>query len=536
MRTLSRRRVLQGAAAVGAASVASVAWPGALGELARSLDQITAPNDLAGTRTWASLGKGSGPGQVGIIDQDGMMPDGPKAICARANGDIAVLDTLNTRILLLAKGTVRVSVDLPGAIYPIDLEESQGKLWALDHASLQVFEIDGTTVRAHPLPKASRDRATRLAADPLGVSVVEDDYYSYPLAFGRGALREGIPGPNSGVVNFIYPRMDLARKSATVVLPNSSRVTIPTPYWLGSVISMGADALGRNYVLVTQLTRGLDLALNVVLTMHRFNPDGSAAGIARVPVRGRRSQPSRPVTFSPSGDAFALFPQATGALVLRLDWSTGFGPIQIAHRPVESIALAANPIYVTRSSAQYTGTAFENHQWYCSLANYGPDTGDCRVRPSYITGAYNYYYELPYSWGGFDSISQFDSKMSAGNRAGNAQGAYDTCGATPGGLDCSGFVSRNWGLTSHVIDYGLLDWCTNVADIDPNNPPPWMSIGDAYDWYNHHIRQHDGYATGNTGAAVLESSSANGWRVYRTTWSWLSMDSYTWDIGNFVNG
>lgn len=66
---------------------------------------------------------------------------------------------------------------------------------------------------------------------------------------------------------------------------------------------------------------------------------------------------------------------------------------------------------------------------------------------------------IPYKWGGFSDLSQFDEGIESGKYAGDIWTNYDEKATTGNekqlgsshavGVDCSGFVSRCWGITHH---------------------------------------------------------------------------------------
>lgn len=531
---LSRRDIIKGALAIGASGAATITLPGTLGRTYQILEQLDQPSDLLGTRIWASLSPGSGPGQAGVLSLSGIRPDGAKAIVARANGDLALLDTLNSRVIILRRGSVRATVDLERG-YPTDLVESQGRLWILDAARSQVMEIDGTFVRGHALARESRDRASRLAAHPLGVAVVEQDEMSYPLSLGRRAIAEGLPEASGLLTHVDYPRRDLARKFAKLIPAAGPSSTIATQNWLGSAVPLGTDRIGRSYYQVAQLVRGGGGTVAVALSLHRFASDGTPAGVAKVPVRGRASQPVRPVTFTPEGEAFALFPESGRTLIVQLTWSQTLVAAQPARRlpAAQDIAMAATPIPVSRATAQSRAYGYWDHAWYCSSNNYRDD--GCRVKPAFIN-LNTTEYEIPYDWGGWDTLAGFDSQISAGVRAGNAQGAYGSCSSA--GVDCSGFVGQAWGVSDsqRYSDWQLVDnFVTNKADMVPDNPPPWMQPGDAYDLRYSHIMMHDAYSPWGNGVQVYEAALSNLGRVWHPFYSWASLDSYYWCIGYFTS-
>lgn len=93
-----------------------------------------------------------------------------------------------------------------------------------------------------------------------------------------------------------------------------------------------------------------------------------------------------------------------------------------------------------------TDSGYRNNSKYLSSTNI---TGTCsgRVKPRYLGGA-GTYSSVSYEWGGFNTVSQFNSAMSPGT--GKAGNITDDAGSLTCayGVDCSGFVSRVWKLTT----------------------------------------------------------------------------------------
>jgi len=113
---------------------------------------------------------------------------------------------------------------------------------------------------------------------------------------------------------------------------------------------------------------------------------------------------------------------------------------------------------------------------------------------------------MPYRWGGDDTPDAFRLRAQLGALAGDIctcrSASYNYClFAESAGVDCSGFVSRAWGIEKRGTS-GLLDVATDVPSIADLRP------GDAFDWPGRHIRL---LAAATPGAAVaftvLESST-----------------------------
>jgi hypothetical protein len=536
----TRRGVLKAASALGATSLFSTATPDLFRSGNALLTWAQTRANLQGTRTVAAFGGGSGPQQLGLRTAAGTMPDGANALAARRDGSVAVLDTLNRRIAIVRGSSITQLIPLANAIYPRDILESNGALYVLDAAGDQVLEISRTTVRSLPLPRESRRAASGLTIGSNGnrVAVVEEDAYSYGLDHGRGARVQSFPGGGTSRAQVTYGSKRLDRRNAAISLGSGGTANIETSGPLGSAVPVGFDDSGNAYVLVAELVNTPGRGIGVDLTVRRFAPDGTALGRARVPVRGRSTNPTRVVTIAPNGDAFALFTEETVTLVVALEWQATLAALPpVLRLPEVGVAAAVNDIPACRDATR--NTAYYNYydsQWYCAAANMStsrpPGTNQCGgLFPTYIT-APNYYYQYPYKWNGWANNAGFIASMNAGKQAGNYDAVIRDC---TDGLDCSGFVQRCWGISDQKYnDWQLADWfCTNKADIDPGNPPPWMQVGDAYDLRGGHIRMHDIYASLETGVYVYECAAANGERVWNTFYGWNSQNSYEWCIGNF---
>ncbi len=113
---------------------------------------------------------------------------------------------------------------------------------------------------------------------------------------------------------------------------------------------------------------------------------------------------------------------------------------------------------------------------------------------------------MPYRWGGDDTPATFRLRLDWGALAGSIctcrDPALDYCLLSASvGIDCSGLVSRAWGIEKRGTS-GLLDVSTEVdslADVKP---------GDAFDWPGRHVRLFVNKAPGAaTAYTVIEAST-----------------------------
>lgn len=98
----------------------------------------------------------------------------------------------------------------------------------------------------------------------------------------------------------------------------------------------------------------------------------------------------------------------------------------------------------TRDEVIANASMYANLKWFCEKKN---------ARKDYnllIPG--KQYRGVPYNWGGFDSTDKFEKKVKKGVVAGNYR---KRCGSNLcvredfAGLDCSGLISRSWGISRY---------------------------------------------------------------------------------------
>lgn len=126
---------------------------------------------------------------------------------------------------------------------------------------------------------------------------------------------------------------------------------------------------------------------------------------------------------------------------------------------------------------------------------------------------------MPYCWGGFSSTSQFNTGMKNKGRVGNINCSSPSHVSNTYGLDCSGFVSRCWGLTSK---YGTSKISKVSSKIDISN----IKKGDALNNSGSHIVLFEKFdANGNY--VLYESTMLNEYdKVSHTVRSSSSISSY----------
>jgi|GEM_PF-2336696 len=317
---------------------------------------------------------------------------------------------------------------------------------------------------------------------------------------------------------------------------------------LGAVRFLDVDERGNAYVFAEDLAEGVahgvadgvaegptaDLAENPAPTVRafvkRYRSDGTPQAAFEIPVDRFRTHPERPTRIAPDGNAYLLVPGAESVSILRAEWQDdrsetlpepdkGFVPAeryspttssfdagsQDANGALSSLATwlrsslapeTANAAW-TRINANDRAWSYVRHRWYCNRRNYSTRNGS--ARPRYITSQNRYYNAVPYCWGGFDTLATYNRAMSAGHSAGDINCTGGKRAGTAG-VDCSGFLSRLWGLGSKRSTHTLTHVSYPVSKSR-------MRLGDAYIRPGSHCMFFRYYVTG--GAQVFESTKTN---------------------------
>lgn len=156
----------------------------------------------------------------------------------------------------------------------------------------------------------------------------------------------------------------------------------------------------------------------------------------------------------------------------------------------------------TKDDANAMAWEFIQNSWYCTYADYTRDCGD--LKPHYITTYNVQSYSVPYCWGGWDLKADFNYYMQNDYKdAGDINCTGYSQRSCTAGTDCSGYVSRMWGLSTKHSTTMLDDNPPSVAG-NKNN----MAEADIYDWPGHHVVLFRYYsATGYS--AIFEATTTD---------------------------
>ncbi|MFH1132489.1 MAG: hypothetical protein V1754_14225 [Pseudomonadota bacterium] len=184
------------------------------------------------------------------------------------------------------------------------------------------------------------------------------------------------------------------------------------------------------------------------------------------------------------------------------------------------VFVAAVPVgAITRDQTMARAKAYSFHPWHCSQAN---QTANCAVnyKSVYFVGDY---VGLPYDWGGYMTIFEFDQQIAQGYGAGSypADGVL-SCTA---GLDCSGFVSKCWDA-GHYSTSTLHEISSQITQAE-------ILAGDVFNQSGYHVVLFS-HTLGNGDPIFYEAA---GYNVHiNITGGWSSVSGFTPRRYNEIQG
>lgn len=187
------------------------------------------------------------------------------------------------------------------------------------------------------------------------------------------------------------------------------------------------------------------------------------------------------------------------------------------------------PSRVTRAEAMAVAVRYASHAWVGELRNvrHGRDGAGVQVdtpdmsyhKSGFVPGYWQpgaVSYGVPYQWGGFSSLEAFDAGLRAGRAAGDVyteekRALLDAgVSAEAVGIDCSGLVSRCWGLPRSFSTRELGNLCEVLGSWQDLRP------GDVLNVSNGHVVLFSGWVGGEGKfLAGYETGGPPDWKVVR---------------------
>jgi len=399
---------------------------------------------------------------------------GPSGLRIAPDGSFLVVDTVSNTILRYnAEGAMVESIKVPDATAITDVAIDAYGLYVLDEGGAQssVYRIDsnGTILTKTHLPSELRahglsgitfnDRGELVAEMQGGLSTanVDGTIQSGKVLFGD---RYSVELPNL--------QDQSADRFHGVVIKGRNRIAIDTRDLMGALSIIGTRSTGDFFVLVEELSN--TSTLQVDQTIRHYSAAGKLLGVARVPILDRYTYVRNGVAVAPDGQVYALVTWPERADVVRLRFYSTLASVLPASKvaPESTLNMLAAPepslatTCRTRDDMINTAWAYINNRTWLTITNLN---GTCsgRVKPHYLGNTAGYYNSVPYNWGGFVTVSQYNSDMVGNKLAGHLPTYDEVVRGCASGVDCSGYVSRIWGTTTKYSTSTLPGISTSVS-------------------------------------------------------------------------
>jgi hypothetical protein len=222
----------------------------------------------------------------------------------------------------------------------------------------------------------------------------------------------------------------------------------------------------------------------------RFGADGKLDAAAKLDLGEFEDVPAVPVAVTPDGTLLMIQPREESIELVELSLVDGrigeargkrvgeppvkvmvvgdsiVAPVDVPVTPVRTPPPPYNATFAAATLAR--ARAFLDTRWMLKPGNFQqagivhdcePQQGRIWTRPTRLSQSKvgKSVASVPYKWGGFDSVEQFKQRVEAARPAlaGNVctcrEARFNGCiVARAAGIDCSGFVSRAWGLKAHT--------------------------------------------------------------------------------------
>ncbi|MBL8588152.1 MAG: hypothetical protein JNK46_06445 [Methylobacteriaceae bacterium] len=527
----SSRRVLFAAALIGACAVGAPA-PAQDGKVARS------------------FGAGDGVSAVGVLDAP---PDteieGPQAIASGDNGEIYLLDQVNSRVVAFEPGKpegLTRSLSLPEGVQPTDMVVTGGRIYVWDGKPIRLNESGEGATRSLSLgPRASDDvdDVTRSMFGQMGSEVIEGEAEpGLTRAIGRPRAGAGparvsgkqmVASKGKGPVSASVI-VDKTEKAATMTVATRDgarlgALTLRVRDRIGTAELLDIDKQGRFFVLAENISA----AGGANSFVARFTPAGALEGVFELPLNPEVALSRRFVTVNPEGDVFFMRTRkgvvdviGVGFTAMAKGQVVDLGPPPVAAvapaDPRKTPVSAVRPL--TREQVIRTALAFADVRWRVTPTAYGGDPDlscngfNARVRrPSFMIGKTNQEVKgIPYCWGCMGSLNQIAGRINAGTKAGNVCTRNDPT-RDVAGVDCSAFVSATWGLSTHFTTLAIPSITVPVTN-------PWdMKPGDALNKPGSHVMLFTGFTPDRKIEVIEASPGACAGKVCRNVYTLASL-------------
>ncbi|MCX7958386.1 MAG: hypothetical protein N3B13_05000, partial [Deltaproteobacteria bacterium] len=167
---------------------------------------------------------------------------------------------------------------------------------------------------------------------------------------------------------------------------------------------------------------------------------------------------------------------------------------------------------IDRDTVMQIAKSYAEHKWTCTSANTKASCASSYTS-DYSPGTYT---GLPYDWGGYKTLSEFDAEIKKGYGAGS-HSKHGVLWCTTG-VDCSGYVSKCWQEERYTT--------SNISEISYVIDKNSVRKGDIFNKAGSHVVLFSHFDSGGKPIFYEASGSASKVRL-NTTGGWSFLSGYT---------
>ncbi len=409
-----------------------------------------------------SLPWGAGDGAAGLRE----IPDGcfgPMSFSVQ-DENVYLLDSPNKRLKEFTSRNLVRQFELPNTACDDFLWQSPDLYYILTGNSVIKYQAGQPEMVFRP--QSPRQLITKLTDGFPGQFAAVINHAELMVVDQTGMLRS----PNDSVYELPVTKYKNKHEIAVQFGEKTGFTVQSDNYAFGSSDYLGSTPTGNIYIYLEFITR--QVPLRVQREIRLYTPAGEQLASISIPSHSH-AYSFRPFFIDGQGDLYHLLTSRDGIHIIRWELGATTDPLsaplsypakflEFHHYNLElpaeneEVDDALDPtlrsreaLAVNRTQSLETGDSYVQHTWTATSANLTGGTitvnGVEVCTPEWVQVGTNS--TVPYKWGGFNTLSGFDDGIAAGKYAGDK--ATSGVSSSAIGVDCSGFVSRCWNLSSH---------------------------------------------------------------------------------------
>ncbi|WP_370814000.1 hypothetical protein [Butyricicoccus pullicaecorum] len=455
-----------------------------------------------------------------------------------AENTVYLLDTAQNRILIYCNDTLSDTISISD-FSAIDLAGDQQSLYTID-SLLNLYRYDGSSfvLVSSFSPMFDESISNFQISNGFGYFYISDSNHGTTYQFklpeqytDQLQITQTFDGYRLDDNTFYYmdygDTEELFSKSGTLIVYHPSndqtqRIPVSSDYYLGQVQYLGETIDGYPMICVEEVTQDEDYKIKTAQSIRVMSDTGDTLSIYDVPKQ--TLYPNSSLT-SFEGQIYQLSNLSSSIQLSILDMDHTYNtdsyqsPLTVYNAPIQDRESnqTSKAASITRSKIMSNAKSFHtSFTWTCSSKNIA-DMKNYK-KPRYIDGSGEYSC-MPYCWGGSSSISQFEKGLADGGRAGNIYTKTSGHVSNTYGLDCSGYVTKCWGLSGHKGTGELGDYATEITISN-------LQKGDILNWAGHHVVLFESKKNSST-LNLYECTTSNSYdRVSHTTRTLSNLEDY----------